>query len=172
MRRMACIVFEVEDGENIREALEKALNGISGMNSAYIEEGCLDNMPIISLAKVTTRNNIKESEWGKKFIDIMSKLKIDASYKGYRSLYYIMEEIAKNPEYDINIYIKPLYAYVSIKTGYTSTQIDRQLRTIVDKIYDFNSSSKINEVLNIYIDSRNQISNGGLIAALAKEIFK
>ena len=155
MKKIACIVFELNEGEDYMDFVRK------------LEELCEKNV----ISSRVRSANIKPPAWQEKFEQIMAKLGITKTYKGYIALQYMMEVMAKEPEQREYIYLEYLYKYVTEKTGELYPRVERRIRTVVEKVYENNPASYVNSVLNIHRECEEEVTNSYFIAALTKALF-
>ncbi len=155
MKKLACVVFELEEGESVEEFMLKleSLGDNEKVNPRMVntfDEG------------VTWRNKLKQ---------ILNNLGITKTSKGYSMLFYMMEEIENDPSQREHIYLKSLYAGVMEKTGATYIRIERRIRTVIDKIYTHNAREYANNVLNIPDEYNAEITTSYFISVLANLLF-
>ena len=154
MKKVACVVFEVDENEKVEDIVARIQNACSKVNICDIHQ-----------------SEEKDALWRVRLSTILKNLGEDISTMGYSILFDIMECVEKEPEYQKYFLLKQLYGYVTEKTGTPYDRIARNIRTMIDRIYANNSAQYIQKVLGIDEESYKQLTNSSFIALLIGKLF-
>lgn len=154
MKKLACIVFELEEGES--EALVEKLEDLISSH-VYLSRNLR-----VAAEKIT---------WKDKFKATLNAVGITERIKGYTTLYYIIEAYTLHPEQKTHLYLKDLYDYTSEVTNTQYSRLERRVRTVIDNIYKNNPVEYANKILGIPNEYSGDITNSYFISSLINVIF-
>ena len=151
MKKVACILIEVEDSETVESIIGKIRNTLGE-------------------TKVDQSNlRADDMSWQENLKTILAKLGINSYLAGYKYLFLAMEYIEKIGK-NKHVLMREIYDYIQEQTGARYQHIERNVRTVAQKIYENNSAERVEEVLKLFnIDGR--LQNSKFIAALADLLF-
>ena len=158
MRKIACFVFEIEEGENYDDVIRQ-----------LFEDGKLKNIQVKTYEDF--KKQPKGLDWKQRFDIVLSKFGVTEMYKGYNTLYEIMALLYENPKLRKSVCCKEIYNGVFQKTGVNAAQAERQVRTVIDKIYTNVSEDVVKETLNIPKECTARLIPKYFISLLSKKIF-
>lgn len=145
MKQVACIVFEIEDGERLEDFVEK----------------------IRKVLNVKSINLVRKFDWKDKLKAVLSKLGVTANCRGYRKLFYMVHASHKIPHATMN----QLYKYAAKECKEDASAVKNQVEYIVRKIERCNSYKQICEALEITLDSNMKITPARFVRTLAEVVY-
>lgn len=152
MKKIACIVFEVSEGETVHGVVKQ------------IKE-CLSNRETTNLSVVSLNTS---NDWRTSLECILNKFGVSSRLDGYNYLFYAMEAIQESKPMH-NLRVGKVYSYVEERINKSSSCIERGIRTVTEKIIYNNSSKVVEEILNI--SNVAKLTPSIFIAALANLLF-
>lgn len=154
MKMLACVVFEMAKDENVADVIDRIEKAV-GVTNAY------------EVRMMTS----SESCWRNELRNILQNLGEGASTKGYSVIFDVMEYVEQNPECKNRFMVKELYAYVSEKTGASYAQVERNIRAMIDRIYNNNTTYQLQKNLGYGAAAKNKMPNAKFIALLIDKLF-
>jgi len=154
MRKLACLVFELEDNESVEDII-----------ASFDKSG-----KIVKCIPVTKKKN-QSSDWRENLQRILNDLGEDISTMGYGLMFDIMEEVEKNPKYKKHFLVKELYAPAIKKTGKTYSQVERNIRAMIERIFNNNSVEYVHSILGVSAESYVKMPNANFLALIIQKIF-
>lgn len=154
MKKVFCVVIELDDYERAEDVI------------ARIKSSC-ETTKICDIQQL----EVTSFAWRAQLKMLMNNLGESTSTMGYNTLFDIMEAVEKNPEYQERCMLKQLYSYVTKKTGRPYIQLERNIRTMIERIYDNNPTEYVHNILGIPEDSNIKITNKKFIALLIEKLF-
>ena len=152
MKKIACLVIELDENANVEEVIEAIMKSYD-------------------FGKCEVSNIAPKADWRAKLQNILYRLGETKSNEGYRAMFALMECVANEPKYQERIKLKELYAYVTEKTGMSYSRIERNVRSMIERIYSEMTPEHVNEVLGIPKDSIINMSNKNFISIFVENLF-
>ena len=146
MKRLACVLFELEDDESVDVLIQK--------------------IEALSHVKVC-KTAIKRSSWKKQLGEMLIKLGVPTSCGGYKLLFAAVEAAEKDPR----LSLEEIYKEVASKCNMNRTSVATQIRYVTDKIVDKNTVKQINDVLGAPKDTHIKLTPASLIKYFATTLF-
>ncbi len=153
MKKIACVVFELEENETVEDVVAKL-------------EKCN-----IKVKNIPYNTVVETEDWRVRLKNILNDLGENISTLGYGAMFDIMECVEKNPKYKEHFLVKELYAYVTEKTGRPYSQIERNIRAMIERIFTKNSYEDIKKILGSSAANSSKMDNVNFIATIIDEIF-
>ncbi len=164
MKKVLCLVFEVEDNMRLDDVLTNLMENLSGQ-SLSLQEMALPSTVDNEVAKHA------EGTWEERTENILLKLGINRGINGYELIMRLMEEISKNPSIGLRGSLKDYYEAVAKSVGQTSEYVERNIRQAIERTRSSFSNSQISKVMGIPITSNEKVTNITFIAWLVQAVF-
>lgn len=152
MKKIACVLFELEDNESIESVINKIRD--------------VGNVEMVDSVE------LKQISWEDKLKNTLNNLGINPSLKAYSTLLGIMRIVNDNPKHQTEFFMKEVYAEYKEKTGVSYTTLDRRVRTAIDTMYKKHSIEYINNILKITNEKKPKVTATYFLSALAQLIFE
>ena len=146
MKRLACVLFELEDDESIDAVIQK--------------------IEALSHVKVY-KNAIRRLDWKKQMANIMNRLGISANCGGYKMLFEAVELAANTP----HISMQAIYSELSQKYKIGESAVASQMRYVISKITEKNSVKQINYALGVSPQTTIKLTTSGFVRYLVTILF-
>ena len=146
MKRLACVVFELEDDESVDVLIQK-----------------IEALPHVKLSKQA----MKRSNWKKQMADMLIKLGVPTNCGGYKLLF----EAVRIVEQDPMITMQELYVVLGDKCNIDEEAVASQIRYVINKIVNNNTPKQISHALEAPKDTSIKITTSGLIKYFVSTLF-
>ncbi len=146
MKRLACVVFELEDDENV--------------------EVLIQNIESLSHVKVC-KDAMNQSTWKKQMSDMLIKLGVPTNCGGYKLLFEAVRIAEKAPR----ITMQEIYAQLGDKCNMDEESVASQIRYVIYKIVDNNTVKQITHALGLPKDTSIKITPSVLIKYFVSTLF-
>ena len=151
--KAALLMFEISENCNFEEVVKE----ISSTLKRH-------NVKNISISEVIDSAN---QRWKNELKDILQQLLIvPGNNSGYDVLLAIMEEISMNPQ---KKGFKSAYSEVARNLGINYSCIERRIRHVIEKIYEYNTAEDIARILGV---RNRKITCNVLVAVLEEKVCK
>ena len=120
---------------------------------------------------VNFEKEVEAETWRVKLKKLLNDLGEDFSTMGYGVMCDIIEFVEQNPKYKEHFLVKELYAPVISKTGRTYCQIERNIRAMIERVYNNNSVERVHSVLGISEESYEKMANAKFIALVIDRVL-
>ena len=154
MKKVACVVFEVDENEQVEDIVARIEKVCSKVNVCDIQQTAE-----------------QDTHWRVQLSTMLKNLGEDISTMGYSILFDIMEYVEKEPKYKKHFSLKELYGYVTEKTGKPYYQVERNIRAMIERIYKNNPVEYVHGLLGIQDKSKSTMTNAKFIALIIQKMF-
>ena len=162
LKKLACVIFELENDESLADLDEKLNKYFEGETFyTYSKSGAL----------VKPARKSKEACWKQKARDILNKLGLTPHVMGYNMIIHMLEPLSESTGKTDLGYLKRSYDHTAEAMGKTRVGVERAVRLAIDKICEYNTNEELEELLGIPVNSNMKITNSTFIALLAEVVF-
>lgn len=171
MKKLACVIFELEDDEslvNLEETLNKYFKG--EICYIYGKSNALDE--IAQKIECDEDTHAGGATWKERARCILNKLGLTPHMMGYDMIIHMLEPMSENPTKAELGYLKQSYSHAAKVMGKTAMGIERGVRLAIEKICEYNTNEEMAAIMGLPVNDNMKITNSTFIALLSQVVFK